>query len=102
MTFSDTYCATTLLQDHPKGVFTKGGHPTQKPVSLLAYLIRTYTNEGEVVLDNTMGSGSTDVACVDTGRSFIDIELDEGYFDIAKHRIEAAQTGRRDGASEAV
>ena len=63
-------------------------HPTQKPVDLLEYLIRTYTNEGETVLDFTMGSGSTGVACVNTNRNFIGIELDEGYFQIAKQRIE--------------
>ena len=63
-------------------------HPTQKPVALLEYLIKTYTNEGETVLDNSMGSGSTGVACVNTGRKFIGIELDQGYFDIAKERIE--------------
>lgn len=65
-------------------------HPTQKPVSLLEYLIRTYTNEGEAVMDNCMGSGSTGVACVNTNRRFIGIELDEGYFNIAKKRIEEA------------
>ena len=63
-------------------------HPTQKPVALLEYLIKTYTNEGETVLDFTMGSGSTGVACVNTHRNFIGIELDEGYFQIAKERIE--------------
>lgn len=63
-------------------------HPTQKPVALLEYLIRTYTNEGETVLDFTMGSGSTGVACVNTGRNFIGIELDEKYFNIAKERID--------------
>lgn len=66
-------------------------HPTQKPVELLEYLVKTYTNPGEVVLDNCMGSGSTGVACVNTGRSFIGMELDEGYFEIAKNRIEEAQ-----------
>ena len=66
----------------------RGCHPTQKPVPLLEYLIRTYTNEGETVLDFTMGSGSTGVACVNTNRNFIGIELDEGYFQIAKQRIE--------------
>ena len=65
-------------------------HPTQKPIALLEYLIRTYTNEGETVLDFTMGSGSTGVACVNTNRNFIGIELDEGYFEIAKKRIEEA------------
>ena len=62
-------------------------HPTQKPVALLEYLIKTYTNEGETVLDNCMGSGSTGVACVNTNRNFIGIELDENYFNIAKERI---------------
>lgn len=62
-------------------------HPTQKPVDLLEYLIRTYTVEGMVVLDSCMGSGSTGVACKNLNRSFIGIELDEGYFDIAKQRI---------------
>ena len=66
-------------------------HPTQKPVPLLEYLIKTYTNEGELVLDNTMGSGSTGVACVNTGRNFIGIELDDNYFEIAKKRIEQAE-----------
>ena len=70
----------------------KSLHPTQKPVPLLEYLIRTYTNEGETVLDNCMGSGSTGVACVNTNRNFIGFELDEHYFEIAKKRIEEAQT----------
>ena len=63
-------------------------HPTQKPVALLEYLIKTYTLEGETVLDNTMGSGSTGVACVNTGRNFIGIEKDDKYFEIATKRIE--------------
>ena len=65
-------------------------HPTQKPVPLLEYLIKTYTNEGDTVLDNTMGSGTTGVACVNTNRSFIGMELDDKYFEIAKERIEKA------------
>ena len=68
----------------------RGCHPTQKPIALLEYLINTYTNEGETVLDFTAGSGSTGVACVNTNRRFIGIELDEGYFNIAKKRIEEA------------
>lgn len=68
----------------------KSYHPTQKPVALLEYLIKTYTNEGELVLDNCMGSGSTGVACKNTNRDFIGIELDEKYFNIAKSRIELA------------
>lgn len=63
-------------------------HPTQKPVSLMEYLIKTYSNEGETVLDFTMGSGTTGVAALNTGRKFIGIELDDKYFDIAKQRIE--------------
>ncbi len=70
-------------------------HPTQKPVALMEYLIKTYTNEGETVLDFTMGSGSTGVACVNTNRDFIGIELDEGYFTIACKRIKEAQYQRR-------
>ena len=66
-------------------------HPTQKPVALLEYLIKTYTQEGETVLDFTMGSGSTGVACLNTGRDFIGIELDAHYFEIASTRIAQAQ-----------
>lgn len=62
-------------------------HPTQKPVALLEYLIKTYTSEGETVLDNCMGSGSTGVACMNTGRRFIGMELDNTYFETAKKRI---------------
>lgn len=62
-------------------------HPTQKPVALLEYLIRTYTNKGDTVLDNCMGSGSTGVACLNTGRNFIGMEIDQDYFEIAKARI---------------
>lgn len=69
-------------------------HPTQKPVDLLEYLIKTYTNENETVLDNCMGSGSTGVACVNTSRNFIGIELDEDYFNIAKERITDAQKSK--------
>lgn len=69
-------------------------HPTAKPVDLLEYLIRTYTNEGDTVLDNCMGSGSTGVACVNTGRNFIGMELEEKYFEIAKNRIESINNER--------
>ena len=65
-------------------------HPTQKPVELMEYLIKTYTNENEIVLDNTMGSGTTGVACVNTNRKFIGIEKDEKYFEIAENRIKQA------------
>lgn len=64
-----------------------GVHPTQKPVALMEYLIKTYTNEGDTVLDNCMGSGTTGVACVNTRRSFIGIELDSYYFEVAQQRI---------------
>lgn len=69
----------------------KGLHPTQKPVALLEWLIKTYTNENDIVLDNCMGSGSTGVACVNTNRKFIGIELDDKYFDIALNRIQDTQ-----------
>ena len=66
-------------------------HPTQKPVDLLEYLIKTYTQDGEVILDNCMGSGSTGVACINTNRDFIGIELDKDYLNIANERIKDAQ-----------
>ena len=69
----------------------KGLHPTQKPVGLMEYLIKTYTNEDEIVLDNTMGSGTTGVACMNTNRKFIGIESDKKYFDIAKQRIKVGR-----------
>ena len=86
---------TEYLQTHtnyPKTIqrFPSEGktvHPTQKPVALMEYLIKTYTNEGETVLDFTMGSGTTGVACMNTGRRFIGIEKDDKYFEIAKKRI---------------
>lgn len=71
---------------------SKSIHPTEKPVDLLEYLIKTYTDIGDTVLDNTMGSGSTGVACVNTNRDFIGIELDQTYFKIAENRINEAQT----------
>jgi len=87
--------AKTYNDKHPTTVTSlcfsvrdgRGLHPTQKPVALMEYLIHTYTNEGETVLDFTMGSGTTGVACLNTGRDFIGIELDQGYFDIAQKRI---------------
>jgi len=73
-----------------RDILTSNLHPTQKPVALMEYLIKTYTNEGETVLDFTMGSGTTGVACANTNRNFIGIELDQDYFGIAKKRIEDA------------
>ena len=95
----NVYDMTTLLKEYtprfknyPKNVLQfsteRGLHPTQKPVPLLEYLVRTYTNEGDTVLDNCMGSGSTGVACARTGRHFIGMEQNKVYFDIAQKRIE--------------
>lgn len=97
--YSDTYNPNLR---YPRSVLkfsrrVKGGkkcHPTQKPVALLEYLIKTYTNEGETVLDNTMGSGSTGVACVNLDRRFIGIEIEPRYFKVAEERIEEAKTNR--------
>lgn len=69
-------------------------HPTQKPVELLEYLIKTYTNEGDVVLDNCMGSGSTLVACIKTNRHYIGFDISQEYFEITKKRIEEAKYGQ--------
>lgn len=80
---TDTICPDTVIWFPTQ----RGFHPTQKPVALMEYLIRTYTNEGETVLDNTMGSGTTGVACNNTGRNFIGIERDPEYFKIAQRRI---------------
>lgn len=72
----------------------QGAHPTQKPTALLEYLIRTYTNEGETVLDATMGSGSTGVACVNTNRNFNGFEIEKNFYDIAQKRLEKAIADR--------
>lgn len=80
-------CPTTVLQfKHERGY-----HPTQKPVPLLEWLIKSYSRPGDTVLDFTMGSGSTGVACVNTGRRFIGIEKDDAYFETARERIAKAQ-----------
>ena len=83
------------FENYPRSIITipsegKTVHPTQKPVALMEYLIRTYTNEGDTVLDNCMGSGTTGVACANTGRKFIGMELDREYFRIARRRISEA------------
>lgn len=85
---TDKYPKSIIRQQktHP----SKAVHPTEKAVALLEYLIKTYTNDGDCVLDNTMGSGSTGVACVNTNRDFIGIELNEEYFKIAERRINDA------------
>jgi site-specific DNA-methyltransferase (adenine-specific) len=77
-----------------------GLHPTQKPVALFEYLIKTYTNEGETVLDNCMGSGTTAVACINTNRNFIGFELDPTYYAIAKERIKKAIGGKEDAGKK--
>ena len=79
-------------EKYPKNiiVFSNGGtkvHPTQKPVALFEYIIRTYTNENELVLDNCIGSGTTAIACINTNRNFIGFELDKTYYDVASERI---------------
>ena len=90
---SYTKCCDSNLK-YPTSIVTVSNivqnnlHPTQKPVELLEYLINTYTNEGETVLDNCMGSGSTGIACLKTNRNFIGIEKEVKYFNIAKERIE--------------
>lgn len=78
-------------------VWKKDMHPTEKPIELLEWLIKSYTNENDVVLDNCMGSGSTGISCINTNRRFIGIELDEGYFNIAKQRIDEAIKGGANG-----
>lgn len=90
VSFNNTYYPKTIIQ-FSTGSRKDHHHPTQKPVALMEYLIKTYTNEGETVLDNCMGSGTTGVACANTGRKFIGIEMDEGYFKIAQERIENAK-----------
>ena len=84
--FNDLYYPTSIYE-YSTGNRLNKLHPTQKPVALMEYLIKTYTNEGETVLDFTMGSGTTGVACKNLNRDFIGIELDENYFNIAKDRI---------------
>ena len=79
---------TNVVRINNYGKGYKRLHPTQKPVALMEYLIKTYTNEGDLVLDNCMGSGTTGVACKNLNRDFIGIELDNKYFEIAKKRIE--------------
>lgn len=85
--YNDDYYPTSILEFSNANVRGRL-HSTQKPVPLMEYLIKTYTNEGETVLDNVMGSGTTGVACKNLNRNFIGMELDEDYFNIAKERIE--------------
>lgn len=85
--YSDEYYPKTIL-NFPLRRF-KNGHPTQKPVELYEYLIKTYTNEGEIVLDNCIGSGTTAVVAIKTGRKFIGFEIEQRYIEMANLRIEA-------------
>ncbi|EKS08788.1 DNA-methyltransferase [Leptospira santarosai] len=93
---SETYQYLDLGQRHPDSVLCfpsesgKGIHPTQKPTALMNFLISSYSNAGDRILDNCMGSGTTGVACVQTDRNFIGIEKEEEYFELAKRRIEIA------------
>lgn len=84
---NDLYYPKSILEFTKSNNIDSKLHPTQKPVLLMEYLIKTYTNDNETVLDFTMGSGSTGVACVNTNRRFIGIEQDDNYFEIAKTRI---------------
>ena len=86
--WSDEYYPTTILDFSGAGMRSTRIHPTQKPVALFEYLIKTYTNESETVLDNCMGSGTTAIACMNTNRNYIGFELDKGYFDIANDRVD--------------
>ncbi|EMO43797.1 DNA-methyltransferase [Leptospira santarosai] len=93
---SETYQYLDLGQRHPDSVLCfpsesgKGIHPTQKPIALMNFLISSYSNAGDTILDNCMGSGTTGVACIQTDRNFIGIEKEEEYFELAKRRIEIA------------
>ena len=83
--YSDEYYPISIIEfSNAK----RGIHPTQKPVALFEYLIKTYSNEGETVLDNCMGSGTTAIACINTNRNYIGFELDEGYYKASLERIE--------------
>ena len=93
----ERYPVTTIYFNRELHGHNKRFHPTQKPIDLLEYLIRTYTNENELVLDFTMGSGSTGIACKNLNRDFIGIELDENYFNIAKERIENINKEDKEG-----
>ena len=87
--YSELYYPKSIIEIPQQRV--KGGHPTQKPVALFEYLVKTYTNEGETVLDNCMGSGTTAIACINTNRNYIGFELSEEYCKIAEERIRKAE-----------
>ena len=95
--WSDEYYPTSILEFSGAGMRTGRTHPTQKPIALFEYLIKTYTNEGETVLDNCMGSGTTAIACINTGRNYIGFELDKHYCEIANERVRKALADREAG-----
>jgi len=95
-TENDQYYPVSIQEYGIGNLRTNRSHPTEKPVALLEYLIKTYTLENETVLDNTMGSGSTGVACVNTNRNFIGIEKEETYFNIAEKRINEAVQSQKE------
>jgi site-specific DNA-methyltransferase (adenine-specific) len=90
----DSAYPSAILDFSSRSKGSRGAHPTQKPVALMEYLIRTYTSESETVLDNTMGSGTTLIACLNTNRNGIGIEKDAEIFATAQRRVQAAQAER--------
>lgn len=88
--YTDKY-PSSIIEISNADNYSDRHHPTQKPIALMEYLIKTYTCENETILDNTMGSGTTGVACVNTNRNFIGIEKEKEYFDIAEKRIKEAE-----------
>ena len=93
--YGDLRYPSSVQYFNNRGKGSRGLHPNQKPVELLEYLIKTYSNENDTVLDFTMGSGSTGVACLQTNRNFIGIELEPKYYEIAEQRINEAKAQRR-------
>lgn len=94
-THTNKYYPTSILTVSTAAMRGNNQHPTQKPVALFEYLIKTYTNEGDLVLDNCIGSGTTAIACINAGRNFIGIEKDPDYFEIAQNRIKKAKEQTR-------
>ena len=84
----------TQVWKFQRDCLTSNLHPTQKPIALLEELVKTFTNNGDLILDNAMGSGSTGVACINTNRNFIGIELNNNYYNIAKNRIEETERNK--------
>lgn len=93
--YNDTgWRCPTQVWKFRRDCLTSNLHPTQKPIALLEELVKTFTNEGDLILDNTMGSGSTGIAALNLNRNFIGIELDKKYFDIAEDRIKELKTNK--------